>query len=72
VPLTSAPRWQRASPTTVNFEAGEASLPKACSCLAHQITTLDKDKLVEPAIGRLSEQRMKEVERAVANYLQLP
>ena len=69
VPLTTADRWQHASPTTVQFTTGEAGLPKACTALAHQVTTLDKTKILEPAIGRLSEARVAEVAAAVANYL---
>jgi mRNA interferase MazF len=71
VPLTAAARWQRASPTTVQFDAGEGHLPKACTGLAHQVSTVDKDKIVEPAIGRLTDARMKDIERALAHYLHL-
>jgi mRNA-degrading endonuclease toxin of MazEF toxin-antitoxin module len=71
VPLATVGRWRRPSPTTVPLAAGEANLPKACTALAHQVTTLDKSKIVEPAIGRLPETRMKEFEAALANYLRL-
>ncbi|MCE7939230.1 mRNA interferase MazF9 [bacterium] len=71
VPLTTAERWQQASPTTVQLESGDGNLPRACTALAHQVTTLDKSKIVEPAIGHLAEHRMAALETALANYLQL-
>jgi mRNA-degrading endonuclease toxin of MazEF toxin-antitoxin module len=71
VPLTTAERWQRPSPTTVQLAAGEGNLPKACTALAHQVTTLDKSKVLEPAIGRLPDHRMAALATALANYLQL-
>ncbi len=69
VPLTSSPRWQIPSPTTVAFAKGECGLPKSCSALAHQVTTLDKGKILAPAIGRLTADKMAEVEEALHNYL---
>lgn len=71
VPLTTAPRWQRPSPTTVQLAAGEGNLPKACTALAHQVTTLDKSKVIEPPLGRLGAVRLAEVAEALGNYLQL-
>lgn len=72
VPLTTAERWLRPSPTTVPFAAGEGGLPKACAALAHQVTTLDKSKVIGPALGHVPAARMSELERALANYFQLP
>lgn len=69
VPLTSAERWQRPSPTTVVFAAGESNLPQACAALAHQVTTLDKDKIFAPPIGSLTPAKMAQVEAALANCL---
>ena len=46
VPLTSSERWQAPSPTTVLFQAGESGLPKACVALAHQVPTIDRDKII--------------------------
>lgn len=71
VPLTSAQRWQRASPTTVLFQERECNLPRACAGLAHQLTTLDKSKIIGSAVGRLPERKMRELEAAVRNYLML-
>lgn len=69
VPLTTAERWQRPSATTVLFGEGECGLPKPCAALAHQITTLDKSKIVGPAIGRLPAGKLAAIEEAVAHYL---
>ena len=69
VPLTSAQRWQRASPTTVLFQAGQCNLPRPCAALAHQLTTLDKSKIIEPALGRLTPEELAEVEASVRSYL---
>ncbi len=71
VPLTTSPRWVDASPTTVVFDAGEGGLPKRCAALAHQVTTLDKDKIRGPALGKLPAARMRQVETALRNYLVL-
>lgn len=69
--IVSADRWRRPSPTTVLFREGEGNLSKACAALAHQVTTLDKSKLLEPALGALSSARLTEVEGALRNYLEL-
>ena len=71
VPLTSAQRWQRPSPTTVPFQPGEANLSRACAALAHQVTTLDKSKIIAPEVGRLTPEKMAELEAALRNYLML-
>ena len=71
VPLTTADRWQRFSPTTVRFEAGESNLPRACAALAHQITTLDKSKVVTPPVGAVTGPKLLELEEAIRNYLVL-
>jgi mRNA-degrading endonuclease toxin of MazEF toxin-antitoxin module len=39
--------------------------------LAHQITTVDRSKLMEPRLGRLSEARLAELDRSLRNYLDL-
>lgn len=71
VPLTTAQRWQRPSPTTVLFQEGECDLPRACAGLAHQVTTLDKSKIIGPVVGRLPERKMGELEAALRSYLML-
>jgi mRNA interferase MazF len=71
VPLTTSPRWLLSSPTTTLFSKGECNLPKACAALAHQVTTLDKSKILTPAIGSLSQEKMAELDSALKNYLAL-
>ena len=71
VPLTSSERWQAPSPTTLLFEAGEFGLPKKCAALAHQITTIDRDKIVGGKIGSLSPAKLAELDQAIKNYLHL-
>ncbi len=69
VPLTSSIRWLQPSPTTVLFRAGECGLPKACAALAHQVTTIDRSKLVAPGVGRLTPDKEAELAAALRNYL---
>lgn len=69
IPFTTSERWMGPSPTTVVLEAGESDLPKKSAALAHQVTTIDRSKLLGPRIGTLTEERMAEVEHALRNYL---
>jgi mRNA interferase MazF len=71
IPLTSSQRWLMPSPTTVFFEKGEANLPKQSAALAHQITTIDRSKLIGGKVGTLSDEKMKELEQAILNYLNI-
>ena len=71
VPLTSSDRWLHPSPTTVLFQAGECGLPKACAALAHQVTTIDRTKVIVPSIGRLSPDKEVQIAAALRNYLAL-
>jgi mRNA interferase MazF len=68
VPLTTSPRWKEAH-TVVRLRKGEANLPKGCAALAHQITTIDRSKLVVPKIGTLSRQRLDQLDEAILSYL---
>ena len=71
VPITSSKRWLKKSHTTVVLASGEANLPKESAALAHQITTIDRSKLVGQVVGKLSESKLKELEKAILNYLEL-
>ncbi|MBI4605080.1 MAG: type II toxin-antitoxin system PemK/MazF family toxin [Planctomycetes bacterium] len=71
IPMTTSARWMRPSPTTVLFTKGECGLPKACAALAHQITTVDKSKLIGPALGRVTGDKLEGVDEAIRNYLSL-
>ena len=71
IPITSSERWLKKSPTTILLASGEANLPKESAALAHQITTIDRSKLVGQAVGRLSKAKLDELEEAVLNYLEI-
>ncbi|MBI3924964.1 MAG: type II toxin-antitoxin system PemK/MazF family toxin [Armatimonadetes bacterium] len=71
VPVTSSERWRRPSPVTVLLRAGEAGLAAESAAMAHQVTTVDRSKFLLPAVGRLSPDRMAEVDQALRNYLDL-
>jgi mRNA interferase MazF len=71
VPLTSSERWRVPSPVTVLLDRGQANLSRDCAAIAHQVTTLDKAKVLPPAVGRLSDAKLRELEAALANYLAL-
>jgi len=43
--------------------------PEGLLGIAHQVTTLDKSKIIGPAVGRLTSSKMAEVETALRNYL---
>jgi mRNA interferase MazF len=70
VPLTTSERQLRVGPTAVAIPAGTAQLPAASVALCHQITTLDRKKLVE-AIGVLPTDLLRDVERSVVAALDL-
>lgn len=71
LPLTTLPRCLKPSPTTVLFERGEYGLRKDCAALAHQITTVDRSKLIRPALGRVAGERLAGLDEAIRNYLNL-
>ena len=69
VPLTTSERWLRVSPTTIVLQKGESNLPERCAAMVHQVTTIDRAKLIGAPIGRVSETRMEELEAALMHYL---
>jgi mRNA interferase MazF len=70
VPLTTSARQLRVGPTAVAIPAGAAQLPAASVALCHQITTLDRKKLVE-ILGTLPNDLLRDVERGVVAALDL-
>jgi mRNA interferase MazF len=70
VPLTTSERQLRLGPTAVAIPAGAARLPADSVALCHQITTLDRTKLVE-AVGALPHDLLRDVERGVVAALDL-
>jgi len=71
VPLTSAARWRRPSPTTVVLDEGECNLPRPGAAVAHQVTTLDKGKIQGTLVGTVPAVKMALVDVALRNCLGL-
>jgi len=59
----------RTTPATVVFDKGEFNLTERCSALAHQVTTIDRSKLLGNPIGSLSEEKLRDLEEALMHYL---
>ncbi|NOZ69896.1 MAG: type II toxin-antitoxin system PemK/MazF family toxin [Deferribacteres bacterium] len=56
----------RPSPTHVLFAKGEGGLSRPSAAKCEQVTTIDKALLVKgPFAGRISDGKMKEIEKAV-------
>ena len=70
VPLTTSDRQLRVGPSAIAVPAHAAQLPSASVALCHQITTLDRAKLVE-ALGVLPANVLREVERGVMAALDI-
>jgi mRNA interferase MazF len=64
IPVSTSPTQSRRGPTVVALPAGTANLKEQSSALCHQITTLDRVKLVE-RIGELSSETLAQIERAL-------
>lgn len=63
VPLSTT---LRQSPAHVLFEEGEGGLSKSSMAKCEQVTTIDKSLLVRgPFSGRISDSKMKEIEKAI-------
>ena len=71
VPGTDASHLKRDFLSTVRVTARETGLPTDTVFLCHQLRSLDPEKLLEPGdrrpvvAGRLSRDRMREVEQAI-------
>ena len=64
IPVSTSPTQSRRGPTVVALPAGMANLKSDSSALCHQITTLDRAKLVE-RIGELSAEILAQIEKAL-------
>ena len=64
VPVSTSARQANRGPTAVPVAAGVAGLARASIILCHQITTLDRSKLVE-RIGILPDELMRQIETGV-------
>ncbi len=57
----------RPSPTHVLLQKGEGGLSKASMIECEQVTTIDKALLIKgPFAGRISDKKMKEIEKAIS------
>ena len=70
VPLMTSERQLRVGPSAIAVPAHAAQLPSASVALCHQITTLDRAKLVEP-LGALPPNVLREVELGVMAALDI-
>lgn len=64
VPLSTSAKQAKRGPTAIPISAGEGGLQQDSIALCHQITTLDKQKLVRK-LGRLSAETIKQVEQGI-------
>lgn len=64
IPLSTSKTQARRGPTVVAVKAGIAGLPDDCSALCHQITTLDRAKLVDK-IGELPQDILELIEQSL-------
>lgn len=64
VPLSTSPRQRRRGLTAILLPAGTAGLSTESVALCHQVTTLDRGKVIEP-IGALPPPLLREVERGL-------
>jgi mRNA interferase MazF len=53
-------------PGNVRVPAGEANLPHETVFMTFQVRALDPKRFTDPAVGQLSNQRMAEVDQALA------
>lgn len=70
IPLSTSQRQGSRGPTVVAIEAGSCGLREDGSALCHQITTLDRSKLVSHA-GSLRADKLAEVEEAILAALDI-
>jgi len=71
VPISTAAVQAQRGPTAVGLAAGAGGLPKQSIAICHQVTTLDKAKLVQ-RIGILDSQLLNLIDNGLKAALQLP
>jgi mRNA interferase MazF len=71
VPVSTSHRQHAHGPTAVELRKGDGGLDNDCVALCHQVTTLDRSKLVH-CLGILSSSGLGSVERGLAVALALP
>jgi mRNA interferase MazF len=70
VPVSSSPKQALRGPTVVNAPKGAGGLSQDSVILCHQITTLDKSKLIQK-LGDLAEEIMVEIAAALKAAMDL-
>jgi mRNA interferase MazF len=70
VPLSTAPGQRQRGPTAVTLKRGDGGLPAESVALCHQITTLDRGKLVE-RVGSLGAPALAAIEAGLEAALDL-
>ena len=70
VPVSTSGAQARRGPTAVPLAAGSGGLPRAAIAVCHQVTTLDRAKLME-RVGSLSAATITAVERGLKAALDL-
>ena len=70
VPCSTSPSQRRRGPTVVLLAEGTGGLPADCVALCHQITTLDRSKLVQQ-IGTLPAPDLLAVEDGIRAAIDL-
>jgi mRNA interferase MazF len=64
IPVSTSQQQARRGPTVVSLAAGTAGLPSDCSAICHQVTTVDRGKLVD-RMGQLPAELLAAVEKAL-------
>jgi len=70
VPVSTSAAQARRGPTAVELAAGAGGLTKASAAICHQVTTLDRAKLIQ-RIGTLDGQTLLRVNNGLKAALQL-
>ncbi len=70
VPISTSAKQAQRGPTAIAIVAGEGGLDRASTVLCHQITTLDKNKLVK-RLGQFSAETMSQIEQGIKAAINL-
>jgi mRNA interferase MazF len=70
VPISTSASQGRRGPTVVELPGGSAGLPKASFAVCHQVTTLDRAKLIGK-LGTLSTEFLQDVDAALMAAMDL-
>lgn len=70
VPMSTSPRQARRGPTAVEIPASPGGLPKTGVAICHQITTVDRSKLLK-RIGTLTPEMLDLIGKGVKAALDL-